>query len=142
MRIERNMTTAMSEVQKETKDETARTLDALLFLFTSLTASGTVVDAVKVIVTNRPATTEHALHVLVSHLPPILTRSLCFSVKTSSGVWPFLLRRGRPKLLCLSSLYTAFQEKKMTWLFLCHIYRCVLKLSPSMLQSTNNKLRK
>ena len=112
MRIERNMTTAMSEVQKETKDETARTLDALLFLFTSLTASGTVVDAVKVIVTNRPATTEHALHVLVSHLPPILTRSLCFSVKTSSGVWPFLLRRGRPELLCFEFFIYCIPRKK------------------------------
>mgnify|MGYP006972298201 CR=1 FL=1 len=67
MRIERNMTTAISEVQKEMKDETAKTLDALLFLFTSLTPSGTVVDVVKLIVTKRPATTEHALHVLVSH---------------------------------------------------------------------------
>ena len=67
MRIERNMTTAISEVQKEMKDETAKTLDASLFLFTSLTPSGTVVDVVKVIVTKRPATTEHALHVLVSH---------------------------------------------------------------------------
>ena len=97
MRIARNMTTTRSEEEKETKDEPAKILDALLCLFPSI-PSGRAVAVEKVMDTKRPATTEHASDVLISQSPPSLTRSSWFLVKTSYGVWPFLLRRGRKPL--------------------------------------------
>ena len=92
--IERNMATAKSEVQRETNDEPVKSLDGFSCLFPSLALSSTVVDMVKVTVTKIPATTMPTFDVLVSQFPPSLTRSSCFLVKISSGVWPFLLRRG------------------------------------------------
>ncbi|KAM4087397.1 hypothetical protein ACJW30_10G175400 [Castanea mollissima] len=91
--IERNMTTATSEVQKETNDEPAKSLDGFSCLFPSLARSSTVVDMVKVTVTKIPATTMPIFDMLVSHSPPFITRSLWLSVKISSGVLPSLLER-------------------------------------------------
>ena len=103
--IERNMTTAKSEVQKETNDEPVKSLDGFSCLFPSLALSSTVVDMVKVTVTKIPATTMPTFDVLVSQSPPSLTRSSCFLVKISSGVWPFLLRRGSKPLFMEFFMY-------------------------------------
>lgn len=123
----------MSEVQKETKDEPANILDACLCL-SSLTPSGTVVDRVKVAVTKRPATTEHAFDVLVSQSPPFLTSSSWVFVKTSSGVLPSLLRRRR-NLVCMD--FFMYQISKMTrkkkeetQLFFYCICGCIINQRP------------
>ena len=100
VRIERNMIIAISEEQKEKRDETAKTLNGPLCSkqgapFSGLTLPRTVVDMVQVIVTKRPATSGHAFDVPVSHFVPSSTRLLWVVVKISSGVFPFLLRRRR-----------------------------------------------
>ena len=86
------------------KDEPAKILDVLPCLFPSI-PSGRAVVVEKVIETKRPATTEHEFDVLISQSLLCLTRSFWFLMKTSSGVWPFLLMRGRKPLFLEFFMY-------------------------------------
>lgn len=96
VRIERNTSTAVTEKQSATSEVIAKTSNADLpssvgAPVSFLTPPGTVLAVAKATVAKSAATTEQELDVLVSHVPPSLTKVLCDSVKISSGVLPLLL---------------------------------------------------
>ena len=96
VKMERNMTRAVTEKQSATSDEMAKTSNAGWFSsvgvpISCLTPPGTVVALAKATVAMSAATTEQDSEVLVSHSPPSLTRSLWVSVNISLEVSPLLL---------------------------------------------------
>ena len=91
-------------------------MDSLLTVVSK--PSGTLVAVEKVLVTKRPATTEHAFDVLFNQFPPSSTSFWWFLVKISSRVWLLLLLR-KWKLLCNKDflMYCMHFENKKTRLY-------------------------
>ena len=86
VRMARNMTVEVTEKQRAMSDEIAKIWKAgccsrIGFPLPSLVPPGTAVDVAKATVAMSVATTEHEVAVLVSHSPPIFTRSWCSRVK-------------------------------------------------------------
>ena len=100
VKMERNMTKAVTEKQSATSDDMAKTSNAGWFSrvgvpLSCLTPPGTVVELAKATVAMSAATTEHELEVLVSHLLPSSTSFLWVSVNISLEVFPSLFWRGK-----------------------------------------------
>ena len=96
VKMERNMTKAVTEKQSAMSDEMAKASNAGWFSsvgmpLSCLTPPGTVVALAKATVAMSAATTEQDSEVLLSHSLPSLTRSLWVSVNISFEVLPFLL---------------------------------------------------
>lgn len=93
----RNMMREVTEKQRATKDEMKSSSNVRLLLSVGLpllsVPPGMVVELANATVAMRVATTEQDVAVLVSHLPPALTRALWVSENISLGVSPFKLVR-------------------------------------------------
>lgn len=95
--MDRNMVRAVVEKHNATSEEMANKLKAgspsKVGSPPALTPPGTVMAEANATVAMSAATTEHDSDVWVSHSPPALINSVCWTVKTSFGVLPSLLRR-------------------------------------------------
>lgn len=94
--IARKKTRAVTERQRATSEEIEKTSNAKLYVSMgrpvwSFSPPGTVADVANATPAINAATTEQDSEVLISHLVPSFTSSLCVSVKTCLGVSPFLL---------------------------------------------------
>ncbi|TQD78509.1 hypothetical protein C1H46_035938 [Malus baccata] len=100
VKMARNMTMAVTEKQRATREAMAKMLKAgsfsrVGFPLALLMPPGMVVEVAKATVVTRAATTEQDLEVLVNHSPPVLTIVAWVSVKMSFAVLPFLLWRAK-----------------------------------------------
>ncbi|TQD78508.1 hypothetical protein C1H46_035937 [Malus baccata] len=100
VKMDRNMTMAVTEKQRATREAMAKMSKAGWFSrvgvpLSSLMPPGTVVEVAKATVAMRAATTEQDSEVLVNHSPPSLTIVVWVSVKICFAVLPFSLWRAK-----------------------------------------------